>query len=485
VKVLFPILDLHKGENKFIGIMYISSLLKKAGHVVEVVNADYTEVKKRIEKKAFPVIAYSTPTAYAPYYLELNRRIKQEFSVLSVFGGPHPTYYPEMIDEEGVDGVCVGEGEYPMLELVDHLEHGMPVENIENWWIKKQGHVYRNPLRPLIQNLDELPLPDREIYEKEIPHNNWMTYVMAGRGCPYGCTYCFNHAYRDLYEGKGRYVRRRGVDNVMAELKEIKSRRCYKFIRFFDDIFPLSSEWIQEFAEKYEEIGIPFSCFARADLVNAAMIKVLKKAGCRTIFIGVEAGNDAVRNQVMKRRMTRDQIVGASRLIVENGIHLVTGSMLGIPGTSFEADLETVKLNIECRPSWASVTLLQPYHKTEIHEYALGLGLIAKDDLEMNERSVAKISSLRYKDRKQKRHVENLQKFFGIAVQFPVLLPVVRTLVKLPQNRLFDFIYGRWSDYCRFFKVFPPAMGIANLWKREKLYRTIYDLFRKAQGTQP
>ena len=118
--------------------------------------------------------------------------------VFSVFGGPHPTFFPEMIEKEGVDAVCIGEGEYAMLELMNRLEQGKPADDIQNFWIKSNGTTKKNMVRPLIEDLDELPFLDRELmYEgdKDLKLSRNKGFF-AGRGCPYRCTYCFNHTHR-------------------------------------------------------------------------------------------------------------------------------------------------------------------------------------------------------------------------------------------------------------------------------------------------
>ena len=174
-----------------------------------------------------------------------------------------------MIEETSVDAVCIGEGENAMLELVENLTAGESITEIENLWVKKDGQITRNPIRPLIQDLDQVPLPDHELFRRVIPDRIWYACVLTGRGCPYHCTYCFNHAYRELYKGKGKYIRRRSVDNVLEELRELKKHKCYRFVKFADDIFTLQHDWLEEFCPRYqEEIGLPFSCLTRANHVN-------------------------------------------------------------------------------------------------------------------------------------------------------------------------------------------------------------------------
>ena len=155
----------------------------------------------------------------------MNRRIRERVDAFSAFGGPHATFFPEMIAEQGVDGVCRGEGEEALLDLVGAMERGEPVTPIPNWWIKADGHTHRNPLRPLIADLDQLPPPDRKlVYERDrYTGRSRLKHFITGRGCPYNCAYCYNQAWSALYGGKGRLVRGRSVESVVVELRWMKA----------------------------------------------------------------------------------------------------------------------------------------------------------------------------------------------------------------------------------------------------------------------
>ena len=211
------------------GILHLSSMLKAAGHEVALTIASAENPVQFAVDFAPHVVAYSVTTGSQGYYLELNRRIKERVDAFSVFGGPHATFFPEIIEEEGVDGVCRGEGEEALLDLVNALERGEPLTTIANWWIKADGQIHRNPPRPLIGDLDSLPLPDRKlIYDKDrFTRRSKLKHFITGRGCPYSCTYCYNQGFHALYRGKGKPVRRRSVDSVLEELRWVKACLLY------------------------------------------------------------------------------------------------------------------------------------------------------------------------------------------------------------------------------------------------------------------
>jgi len=483
IQILWPVIDLHKGDNQFVGISLISAMLNQQGFASRVIAADAKRIESKIDHDALTILAFSTPTVYAQTYIELSRKLKRKGRIFSIFGGPHPTYFPDMIETGGVDAICRGEGEYPMVELVEALSQGRPSHEIQNIWVKENGTIFRNPLRPLIEDLDSLPLPDHEIFRRAVPNNLWQAVVMTSRGCPYHCTYCYNHVYRELYRGKGRMIRRRSVDHVIEELKSIKAHKNYKFIRFLDDLFTLSPEWIEEFSEKYrKEIGLPFSCLVRANHITPKMARELKTAGCRRVQMGLESGDEEVRNKIFKRNLSEEDIIQAARIIKAAGLKLVTGNILGSPGTSLEQDLKTLDLNMRIKPVYAGVSLLQPYPGTEIFEYARNLGMLDSAPAGLRETTVSRTSILKFKNRKEKDQIENLQKLFFLPIEIPWSLPLVKAMIKLPANRIYHFFFSRWVNYCQYFRVIPPRIGWKNLWKRSKLLSGAYALLRQGRS---
>ena len=445
------------------GILHLSSALKAAGHEVALTVASMEDPVQFAVQFAPHVVAYSVTTGSQGTYLELNRRIKERVDVFSAFGGPHATFFPEMIEEEGVDGVCRGEGEEALLDLVQALEGGKPVSGIANWWIKAGGQIYRTLPRPLIGDLDALPLPDRRlVYEKDrFSGRSRLKHFITGRGCPYNCTYCFNQAFNELYRGKGRLVRRRSVDNVLEELRWVKADYPLEFVVFLDDTFIVPADWTEEFCRQYPAaVGLPFFCNVRANLVTREMMRQLRQAGCVSVGMGIETADDRLRNDLLERRMSRQQIIAASQIIREEGIHLITTNMLGLPTGSLEIDLATLELNVACQPGYANAFLYQPYPRTALGDFAQQQGLIegSFDDISTSawDRSI-----LRFGSPQEKRQVENLNKLFAIAVEWPRLLPLVRWLIRRPRNGLFRLAYKLWKGYAIKQRIHPYRLSLA------------------------
>jgi radical SAM superfamily enzyme YgiQ (UPF0313 family) len=470
-RVIFPVRDI---ETQYIGAMTISSFLKSHGYEVEAVEAEERALAEKLRDGRPTVLAYTTPTVFVLDYLELNRRLKARFAFFSLFGGWHPTYTPQMVEEEGVDAICVGEGEYATLELVQALERGESPRAIRNLWVKEGGQIHKNPLRPLIEDLDALPYPDRSfLFRKASSYYEVIASIVTQRSCPFSCSYCVNNAYNRLYDNPGR-KRRRSVDNVIGELRQIKAKGHLEFVKFEDSIFITHPEWIREFAPKYaREIGVPFTCFARGELCTPEILTQLKQAGCASISMGVECGDDEMRRTLLNKHITSEQIVAAARMIKAHGIGIRTHSILGLPGCTIEDDFKTLALNVRCKPDYAADGLLQPYPGTQIYEYARERGLIEPDLQEFLRGLPTSYtdSAVRFKSPMEKRMAQNLVRLFPIGVGNPWLVPLIRQLIKLPPNPVFKWVYTGWKAWCYFFKVWP--ISTRNIWVLIKRYKKL------------
>lgn len=449
------------------GIMVLSSVLKAAGHEVELAVASHGDPLAVARGFRPDVAAFSVITGSQRYYLDLNRRLKAELpGMFSVFGGPHPTFFPEMVQEEGVDGLCRGEGEEAFVALLDGLAQGgrEAVLDLANWSFRQDGQVIGNPVRPYLEDLDALPFPDRAlVYERDpITARSKIKHFLAGRGCPYNCTYCFNHALSELYRGKGRRFRLRSVQNVIDEVRWVGDHYPLEFVVFVDDTFVLSPDWLAEFAAEYpRQVGLPFFCNTRANLVTAEQVRLLKEAGCHSVSMGVEAGNDRIRNELLKRHMSKEQILEAARLIHEGGLRLTTTNMIGLPSTTLEDDFETLDLNARLRPAYAHAFIFQPYPRTELGEFTREQGWMVGTFDDIGE--VAWDHSVLNFDDDHKRGLSILQRFFAIGVEWPRLVPLIRRLTRVRDNRLFWLLNKAWKGWAIKNRVHPVKLSLGEV----------------------
>jgi len=439
-------------NNEPLGIMYLSSVLKEAGHKTDFfIIGDNIELIKKIKQFKPDIIAISTTTGLHKRYMEISRMIKSSFDTFIIFGGPHPTYFPEIITEDCVDAVCIGEGEYAFLELVNNLEAGKDITKIKGIWVKLNKKIYKNPIRPLIQDLDSLPYPDRELVEKHFGKMETRHFI-AIRGCPYSCTYCYNHTLKKMYPNQP-FIRARSASNMIEEIKEVLNKYHFKRVMFVDDTFILNRKWLKEFSKKYKkEIGLPFHCNIRTDIFDEEVAKLLKDAGCFEIDMAIESGNEYIRNKILKRNISNEQIIKAGQIIKKMGMKLRTENMVGIPGETLQNVIETLRLNTKVNPYYAWCSIFQPYPKTELGEYAKNY-LKKSINLEEINQNYHTNSVLNIKN---KREMENIHKFFAICVSYPFLIPMTKILIKMPSNRFFNLIMRGYKYYCykksKFFK---------------------------------
>lgn len=261
---------------------------------------------------------------------------------------------------------------------------------------------------------------------------------------------CFNSAIDKIYGGKGKWVRWRSVDNLVQEIKEVFQKHGGKFVYFQDDIFIMNKPWLKEFAGKYKkEINLPFHCHVRPNLVDETSVKLLKEAGCYSVHMALEAADDYIRNVIIKREMDKETVYQASRLLNQYGIKIMLQNILGLPESSLETDLETLKMNIECKPLYAWCSIFQPYPSLPLTEYAINRGLLEGDFKDIGpkffETTIVKLEN--------KKEIEHLQKWFAIAASHPILLKsgLIKILIKMPNNKVvrnfYKFVYNKYRSY--------------------------------------
>jgi radical SAM superfamily enzyme YgiQ (UPF0313 family) len=453
---------------EMLGIMWLSRAIKDAGHQSKCLFVpDKHWIDKLIEYNP-DVVLYSMTTGMQVYFAEINRKVKAVLPhVFSVAGGPHPTFSPEYIETDGMDAVCRGEGEYAVVDLLNRLQKGEPIHDTPNFWIKdtKTGEIHKNPQRELVQDLDSLGFPDRDvIYEAGAIYAEADRKVFVSqRGCPMPCSFCFHHAWKKkIYNVRNsEYVRKRSVSHLIDEINQVRAKYNLKFVHFVDDIFNLRNDWLDEFCERYpKEVGLPFDVILMANMTTEDHIKKLAGAGCVYARIAFEAASDYVRNAIFRKHTTRQQLVDAAGWIRKYGIRLGSLNMLGGPGGTIEDDLETVKLNIECNVDHPLCSIMQPYPGFDINEMTkeMGYAVAAYDDFPINFRRTATILY------DNKHEIENLHKLFPIIVRYPWLFKFAPKMIKWRWTyRPYLVMYMLFSEYmvAEQAKIYAHAQGLS------------------------
>ncbi len=439
MKIIF----LQRIWRELFGVMSIASLLKKEGYDCSVLIENKKEaILQELRRSPPDIAAFSCTMDDYKWVCVVAGMIKANISgILIIVGGAHPTFCPEIIEENNnIDIICRGEGEYAFLELLNNLRSNRDITDIKNLWVKQGQILYKNEVRPLISNLDSLPFPDRGIYYKyKLLRTNPVRFFIGSRGCPFSCSFCFNDKLKELYLNRGNYIRTRSVDNLIDEIKFIQKEYGMSFARFEDDVFILNKKWLFEFLEKYREtVNIPFLCYVRVDLLDIEIVRRLKEANCYSVLFGIETGNEKIRSSLLKKNVTNEQIIYAASLLKKAGIKFFSSNMLALPGETLQDAFETVSLNrkIKADDVWCSV--FQPLPNLEITNYALENNLITQDDLRSSSFNTFLDNKLKQRDIKQ---IFNLHKLFYVSVRFPSLIPIIKKLIKLPLNPAFNLLF--------------------------------------------
>jgi anaerobic magnesium-protoporphyrin IX monomethyl ester cyclase len=298
------------------------------------------------------LVGFSSYTITHRWSVEIARAIKARSSAPIVFGGPHASGAPaHVMREPAIDAVVEGEGEGALVDLLESArEGGFSRTDVKNTWFKGRGGPIRNPLRPLIDDLDALPFADKSAFYEQIPAFEREFYVISRRGCPYRCSFCEYSIFPRQYPGE-KPVRRRSVDHLMRELSRWKARGRIQKVFFWDAIFTLDARWMQEFARRYaREIGVPFECYTHPHAMTGEMARLLADAGCGMARMGVQTVNSETLAS-MDRKGDRERVAQAVEHLRGARIPYALDHILGLPGEGPEDQREAVRFYNAVRPA--------------------------------------------------------------------------------------------------------------------------------------
>ncbi|MHB1150826.1 MAG: B12-binding domain-containing radical SAM protein [Eubacteriales bacterium] len=366
-------------NEKAIGVKYIANSLKKQGYIPHVLlfkgynslipdkisETEFNIFRQLINKIEPDYIGLSVMSSlYLESILKVNSFIRSNFKIPIIWGGVYSTLFPERCLEYA-DYVICGEGEEATAELLNTLNADGDISDIKNLVFKqKDGIIVKNPVRPLIQDLDSFGYPkvgDENIYfinkNKIIytdPQLTGATYeTAASRGCPFTCSYCSSVNLKRIYKGNGKFVRFRSVDSIIRELSEAKKAiKNLSLIRFWDEIFSDEEGWVEEFKERYQkEINIPFNIWGHPLKINKHIMNNLKDAGLHQIVVGIQSGSSHIRKDIFHRSETQEQIIESSRILSECRIpSVIYDFMLQHPFETLDDLKETFELCMKLEP---------------------------------------------------------------------------------------------------------------------------------------
>lgn len=320
----------------------------------------------------------------------IDKCIRTGYNV--VVGGIIPTLEPEKtIINPLVDIVCRGEGEFAFLDLANAINENdsEKIKKIENLWVKEGSNIFRNPLRPLIYDLDVLPTPDFDIFEDRIFYRPYHGEVLRGidfefsRGCYHTCSYCVSSAFKDLYGASSKqYRREKSVDKLVNDLAIITKKHKIQVIKFLDELFlGMSEDKLKIMSEEYQKkVGLPFMIETTIGSLTEKKLKYLKEMGCMNISLGVECGNDKFRKEVLKKDISSNKIIEKIKLINNYDIDYSLFTIIGFPFETRDLIFDTIDLYKRSGAKCVSCAYFQPFVGAELTKICVDKGFMKGDE---------------------------------------------------------------------------------------------------------
>ncbi len=364
-----------------VGLALLGTILDNDGHTVRILDMqvdNFTEEEFIHYLQEFnpDVISMSILAATSTIIGDMVKTVKTHFpSATIICGGVHASMFPRetLCENTGIDFLVYGEGEITFKELIHTVESKGDVATVLGVYYRKNGEISFTGVRPIVQDLDELPIPSRKFFDltKYIPTPNQYkrlpaTNMITGRGCTYSlCSFCFESS--KFVREKG--YRRISVNRAVAEVKYLREEFGIKEIAFWDDEFLMGSNWVEEFCDKLVEEGIDvtWSCYGKVNFVHPALLRKMRKAGCWNIFMGLESGNQELLNFI-KKGQTLDMMRNAVKWAHDAGIEIRGSFILGLPKETPEMARRTAEFAVELDLDYAQFCLNTPFPGTEMNE---------------------------------------------------------------------------------------------------------------------
>jgi len=292
-------------------------------------------------------------------------------SIPVIVAGSDPTDHQQMYFDRGADYAIIGEGEFTLHELVDALlrkSEKRPNE-ISGVAFLENGAVKKTLPRGFQKNLDALPFPAwtllevekyRSIWRKK--HGYYSVNLVTTRGCPFRCNWCAKPIYGDRYNS-------RSPENVVEEMLWLRKNFHHDHIWFADDIFGLKPGWVEKFGDAVQaaDVVTPFKIQARVDLLHEDAVAGLKKAGCKTVWVGAESGSQKILDAMDKGTMV-EQIYATAARLRRHGIEVCFFLQFGYPGETDEDIEKTIKMVRDCQPDDIGISVSYPLPGTRFYE---------------------------------------------------------------------------------------------------------------------
>jgi radical SAM superfamily enzyme YgiQ (UPF0313 family) len=398
-----------------LGISYLASVLERAGHTIRLAvlrREGWTDDLDRVLRDFAPgLLCFTAVTTEYPFVEKVARHLRRELpGVHQIIGGPHASVQPAHVLQGPFDSLCIGEGEGALLELAEAVENGTEPAGIANLFIKRDGSVERNPTRPLCEDIENLPYPHREMWRPWVDSDARHT-LLLGRGCPYDCTYCSNHALRKLAEGK--YVRMRATADVVEEIRSLGSDYpALAEIYLEVESITANPKYALELAQCLEELNAsrakPLSFGTNVRILRKKrllpLFEAFARAGFSHINVGLESGSERVRREILRRHYSNEDLFRTFDDARSAGLRINAYNLIGVPGETPEEFRQTIAVNRKAAPDESRLSIFYPYPGTDLYTVCVERGLRIRLDEENAERYRAPLGLPEFPNRKVERY---------------------------------------------------------------------------------
>ena len=388
----------------------------KPGHFVD-------DFKKKVAEFKPDLIGVTAVEDTWPQARELISAVRNEPAQVIV-GGVFPSLAPDIVIEHpDVDMICVGEGEHAIIELADKMHGGEDYSRVRNLWVKNNGGVAKNQIRPPIEMAD-VPFGDFDLFERERFFRPMqgeikrMVPIETDRGCPYTCRFCEAPALVGMYrENTGQhYFRRKPWDLVREEIELYKEKYEADYVYFNAETFlAMSRTQFDQFVEMYDEVRLPFWCQTRVETLSEHHVQGLEKVGCNRISIGLEHGNEEFRRKIVGKGFTNQSIIDVFEILDRYTIPITINNIIGFPGETRELIFDTIELNRQLGTDSVNAYIYTPYRGTAMFNDAAEKGFL-DNEAETNSIIVGSILDM---PQITKDEILGLVRTFSLYVKFP------------------------------------------------------------------
>ncbi|UCG53881.1 MAG: cobalamin-dependent protein [Dehalococcoidia bacterium] len=352
----------------------------------EILGLSYLGIEEKLREMLPDIVGMTSPTPamnHVAKIAEIAKKINR--GCIVIVGGPHPSGLPEQTAQiPNIDFVVIGEGELTLLELVEAVQSKeTSFSHIDGLAYKLDDRIIITNRRSLIENLDTIPFPARDLLNLKLYHSTptkkvsggeSSTPMLTGRGCPYNCIYCISNL---IWQ---RRYRVRSPQNIVDEIEECVNKYNLTEFNFHDDAFTFLEDHVINVCKEIQrrKLDISWVCFGRIGNISRNRVVEMKKAGCKMISFGIESGSQEIL-KLMRKNITMDQISQDVKIVKDEGVAVHASFMLGNIGETRETAEKTIKLAKKLDIDNATFFITTPFPGTDLYKIALQKGYITQD----------------------------------------------------------------------------------------------------------